>query len=169
MTRPLTARSICCGVRGGSTEIVGTSSGTAPYERSWSDSDAACSLVRGTSTRQPNSGLVSNQDSLSRQPTISPTTISEGASRCLVSAATRASVEATVYCSVVVPMEVTATGVESERPAATRPLATSPMVFSAPMITRVAAPAWALQSTPPSCASTTVISRCLPSVSGMPV
>ena len=30
VTRPLTARSICCGVRGGSTAIVGTSCGTAP-------------------------------------------------------------------------------------------------------------------------------------------
>ncbi len=98
-------------------------------------------MVRGTSTRQPNSGLVSNQDNWSRQPTTSPTTIREGGSRCLVSGATRASVEETVYCSVVVPIEVTATGVESARPAAIRPLATSPMVFSAPMITRVAAPA----------------------------
>ena len=63
VTRPLTARSICCGVRGGSTAIVGTSSGTAPYSRSRCDTTAACSLVRGTRTRQPNSGLVSNQDS----------------------------------------------------------------------------------------------------------
>ena len=30
VTRPLTARSICCGVRGGSTAMVGTSCGTAP-------------------------------------------------------------------------------------------------------------------------------------------
>ena len=30
VTRPLTARSICCGVRGGSTAMVGTSWGTAP-------------------------------------------------------------------------------------------------------------------------------------------
>ena len=30
VTRPLTARSICCGVRGGSTAMVGTCSGTAP-------------------------------------------------------------------------------------------------------------------------------------------
>jgi hypothetical protein len=29
-TSPRIARSICCGLRGGSTEIVGTSSGTAP-------------------------------------------------------------------------------------------------------------------------------------------
>ena len=43
--------------------MVGTSSGTAPYSRSRSETADACSLVRGTSTRQPNSGLVSYQDS----------------------------------------------------------------------------------------------------------
>ena len=63
VTRPLTARSICCGVRGGSTAIVGTCSGTAPQACSRLITSPACSLVRGTSTRQPNSGLVSNQDS----------------------------------------------------------------------------------------------------------
>lgn len=137
MTRPFTARSICCGVRGGSTEIVGTSSGTAPYPRSWSDSDAACSFVRGTSTRQPNSGLVSNQDSLSRQLTTFPTMIRAGASMPLVSDASFCSVETTVSCSVVVPRLVIAAGVESGRPAATRPFATSATAPSAPRMTRV--------------------------------
>src|SRR6185312_2455593 len=52
-TRPLMARSICAGVRGGSTAIVGTSHGIAPYARSRSLIAPACSLVRGTSTFQP--------------------------------------------------------------------------------------------------------------------
>ena len=42
------------------------------------DSEPACSLVRGTSTRQPNSGLVSNHDSVSRRSTTSPTTVTAG-------------------------------------------------------------------------------------------
>ena len=78
VTRPLTARSICCGVRGGSTAIVGTCSGTAPRARSRSDTSSACSLVRGTRTRQPNSGLVSNQDRAAWAVTPSPTTATAG-------------------------------------------------------------------------------------------
>ncbi len=123
------ARSICWGVRGGSTEIVGTSSGTAPYDWSCSDSPAACSLVRGTRTRQPNSGLFSNHDRRSRVPTASPTTISAGSAMpaCLRSAASLPSEDTTVYCSVVVPLWVTATGVVSGLPPAMRalPMATA--------------------------------------------
>ena len=65
-TRPLIARSICAGVRGGSTAIVGTSHGIAPYARSRSLIAPACSLVRGTSTFHPYSGRFSHQPSLSR-------------------------------------------------------------------------------------------------------
>src|SRR6201992_838472 len=54
--------------------MVGTSSGTAPYSRSRSDTTDACSLVLGTSTRQPNSGLVSYQDILLFAAAASPTT-----------------------------------------------------------------------------------------------
>ena len=68
-TRPLIARSICAGVRGGSTAIVGTSNGIAPYARSRSLIAPACSLVRGTSTFQPYSGRLSHQVSLSRWAT----------------------------------------------------------------------------------------------------
>ena len=60
-TRPLIARSICAGVRGGSTAIVGTSHGIAPYARSRALIAPACSLVRGTSTFQPYSGRFSHQ------------------------------------------------------------------------------------------------------------
>ena len=63
-TRPLIARSICAGVRGGSTAIVGTSHGIAPYARSRSLIAPACSLVRGTSTFQPYSGRFSHQRQL---------------------------------------------------------------------------------------------------------
>ena len=52
-TRPLIARSICAGVRGGSTAIVGTSHGIAPQVRSRALMAPACSFVRGTSTFQP--------------------------------------------------------------------------------------------------------------------
>ena len=76
--------------------------------------EPACSLVRGTSTRQPNSGLVSNHDAVSRSPAASPTTAITGwSSRAAGSAvATSASVHATralvaPWC----PCAVTATGV----------------------------------------------------------
>src|SRR5882757_8341185 len=69
------ALSICCGLRGGSTEIVGTSSGIAPYRRSRSINGPAWSFVRGTRIRQPNSGFVSNQESASRCSTTEPTTM----------------------------------------------------------------------------------------------
>ncbi|CFE38814.1 Uncharacterised protein [Mycobacterium tuberculosis] len=52
-TRPLTARSICAGLRGGSTAMVGTSTGSAPYDVSRSLISPAWSLVRGTNTVQP--------------------------------------------------------------------------------------------------------------------
>ena len=65
----------------------------------------ACSLVRGTRTRQPNSGLVSNQDSSSRKATVLPTMASSGlASRAALAAlAAATSVAVTVRCSIVVP------------------------------------------------------------------
>src|SRR4030095_15264970 len=76
-TRPLTARSICAGVRGGSTAIVGTSHGIAPYARSRALIAPACSLVRGTSTFHPYSGRFSHQLRLSHcaepAPTVSTT------------------------------------------------------------------------------------------------
>ena len=85
--------------------------------------------MRGTSTRQPNSGLVSNHDSVSRRSTTSPTTvIAGGAIRAArASAAIRSRVEVTVVCSVVVPTRVIATGVSGERPAATSAAAISPI------------------------------------------
>jgi hypothetical protein len=52
-TKPLTARSIWAGLRGGSTAMVGTSTGRAPWLTSRSLISPAWSLVRGTSTVQP--------------------------------------------------------------------------------------------------------------------
>ena len=133
--------SICCGLRGGSTEIVGTSSGTAPYPRRRVVSEPACSLVRGTSTRQPNSGLVSNQDRASRRLTTSPTTVTAGgdirAARASTAMCSR--VEVTVACSVVVPTRVIATGVWGSRPASTSALAISEIDPTAESSTRVRA------------------------------
>ena len=80
----------------------------------------ACSLVRGTRTRQPNSGLVSNHDSVSRRSTTGPTTVTAGgvifAARA--SAAMRASVETTVSWVVSVPVRSSRPGCSSSRPAA---------------------------------------------------
>src|SRR5690625_720093 len=107
--------------------MVGTSSGTAPCSRSCSDREAACSLVRGTSTRQPNSGRVSNQFSSGWRETGRPTIISAGSTRwwflasfCLSSATSRDSVDVTVVWRVVPPARTTDTGVLPGRPPATR-------------------------------------------------
>src|SRR3954471_22226443 len=75
------ARSIWAGLRGGSTAIVGTSTGTAPYARSRSLISPAWSLVRGTSTRQPNSGRLSHQESLARLSTAAPPVATTGRER----------------------------------------------------------------------------------------
>ena len=65
-------------MRGGSTEMVGTTAAWAPCCSSRAIVEPDCSLVRGTSTSQPNSGLVSNHDSVSRMVTVDPTTASTG-------------------------------------------------------------------------------------------
>ena len=135
-------------MRGGSTAIVGTCSGTAPYSRSRSETLPACSLVRGTSTRQPNSGLVSNQDSAGCAAIPSPTTAIAGPGRvsglipaALRSAGTEPSVVSTVCCSVVVPFQVIASGADSFQPAATSILPRSARPASAPSTTRLPGPA----------------------------
>ena len=67
--------------------------------------------MRGTSTSQPNSGLVSNHDSVSRRDTVDPTTASTGKRPSAIVAPASARVVTTVRCSVLVPRSVTATGV----------------------------------------------------------
>src|ERR687898_654036 len=165
---PRTALSICCGLRGGSTEIVGASSGTAPERRSAADSEPACCRVRGTSTRQPKSGLVSNQDRAARCSTTSPTTATTGAGSfaARTSPATRSSVETTVCCSTVLPDVITATGVVAAVPASISALATWPRWSSARVSTSVSA-VHAAQSTLPVTSMTCTL-RLRPAVSGPP-
>src|SRR3954449_12533835 len=102
--------------------MVGTSTGTAPYARSRSLMSPACSLVRGTRTRQPNSGRLSHQDSLARLSTAAPTVTTTGPLRVSSPAAfsaTAASLLATLFCAVPVPSVVTTTGVLPDRPPST--------------------------------------------------
>ncbi len=116
--------------------MVGTSCGTAPYERSWSERPVACSLVRGTRTFQPNSGFVSNQECEERCATCSPTTAitevavstgaetGEGSTRAAFrSAAMVASVAVNERCRVVVPESVAQNAESGLRPLATSALA----------------------------------------------
>src|SRR5579875_2403044 len=100
---------------------------------------SACSLVLGTSTRQPNSGLLSNQDSARRAATPSPTTATAGP--CAVSRLTPAAFRlagtwpsglTTVCWSVVVPFQVIANWAVSGQPAAISILARSAGPVSAP-------------------------------------
>ena len=107
-------------MRGGSTEMVGTTAACAPWCSSRAIVEPDCSLVRGTSTSQPNSGLVSNHDSVSRMVTVDPTTASTGKRPSAIVADAAPRVVTTVRCSVLVPRSVTATGVSASRPAATR-------------------------------------------------
>src|SRR5450631_2985676 len=98
--------------------MVGTSDGTAPYDRNRSDKSPACSLVRGTNTRQPKSAFVSNHDKAARLLTTSPITRTTGPlnAAAFTSAASAPRVETTVCWSVVVPARVAATAVSAGRP-----------------------------------------------------
>src|SRR5262249_16035599 len=124
--------------------IVGTSSGMAPYSRRRSETTDACSLVRGTSTRQPNNGLVSYEDILLFTAAASPATatplprgVATGPPPALRSGPVRPSVGLTRCWSVVVPSQVIANGVASGQPAAISILPRSAGAVSAPRITRV--------------------------------
>ncbi len=96
--------------------------------------------MRGTSTRQPNSGLVSNQDSVSRRSTTGPTTVIAGGaiSAWRAAEAMSARVETTVRWQVSVPVEVIETDVSAGRPAAISCAAISPMEPTADSSTKVA-------------------------------
>src|SRR5690606_4831634 len=107
-TRPLTARSICAGVRGGSTAMVGTSVGIAPYLRSRALIAPACSLVRGTSTFHPYSGRLSHQPRVWRDVTTEPTTTTTRPLKPSAAATTLSTVEVMVYWVSPVPFPVTA-------------------------------------------------------------
>src|SRR6202000_1360368 len=119
----------------------------APCSRSCSETAAASALVRGTSTRQPNSGLVSYQDSSGCNAAASPTTATASLAltgltpAALRSAVIRPSVEVTVRCAVVVPSQVMATGVPSGQPAAISILPRSAGPAPAPSTTSEPGPA----------------------------
>src|SRR5690606_31105856 len=111
-TRPLIARSIWAGVRGGSTAMVGTSVGIAPYARSRALIAPACSLVRGTSTFQPYSGRLSHQLSFSRSATPLPTSNTTRPVNPSAAATKLSTLEVVVYWVSPVPSPVTATGTD---------------------------------------------------------
>src|ERR1700712_4948713 len=132
-TKPLTALSICAGLRGGSTAMVGTSIGRAPWPTNRSLISPAWSLVRGTSTVQPYSARLSHQFSLARLETVLPIVTTSGPlSGPVDSAATNValssrpdSVDSTERCWHVVPLAVTTQGVDSVNPYSIRVRAAS--------------------------------------------
>jgi hypothetical protein len=166
---PLTARSSCCGVRGGSTEIVGTTLACAPWRCRRANVEADCSFVRGTSTSHPNSGLLSNHDNVSRMVTVDPTTASTGKRPSAIVAPAEDSVVVTVRWSVLVPRSVTATGVAPSRPAAMRASKVWAALSGAPMTTTVTLGSSApVRSTPRAPATRTCTPVELADVSGTP-
>ncbi len=135
-TRPLTARSICAGLRGGSTAMVGTSIGRAPWPTSRSLISPAWSLVRGTSTVQPYRARLSHQFSLARLATVLPMVTTSGPANGPASSLPAGfsstvlsirppSVVSTDRCWQVVPLAVTTAGVLSTRPCSIRVRAAS--------------------------------------------
>ena len=125
--------------------------------------------MRGTSTRQPNSGLVSNHDSVSRRSTTGPTTITAGG--VIRAAGTSAAMFPRVETwspARCVPVRVTETEVSGSRPAATSSAAMSPIVLTAESSTSVGWAAWEAQLIFASLHVTTATSRWVRVVSGMP-
>ena len=112
--------------------------------------------MRGTRTRQPNSGRLSHQDSRARLSTAVPTVATTGPvneSRPAVFSATAASLATTLFCAVPEPPVVTTTGVLPDRPPSTSRAAASGSSSAVPCRTSVppaaaAAPASAVRSTP---------------------
>ena len=106
--------------------MVGTTSAVAPWAASAATMEVDCACVRGTSTRQPNSGRFSNQARRSRWAVPGPTTATRGSGRDSPASASTSEtvprVATTVRWAVVVPPEVTVTSRPSGRPAATEGL-----------------------------------------------
>src|SRR5262249_26961002 len=107
----------------------------------------ACSRVRGTSTRQPNRGLVSYQDIRRWLAAASPTTaiasprvVATVTPAALRSGPIRPSVVTTVCWSVVVPSQLRANGAAPGQPAAISISPRSPGAASAPSTTSGPAP-----------------------------
>ena len=125
--------------------------------------------MRGTRTFQPNSGLVSNQDRLSRSATVVPTTARAGNSRVFMTLATSPRVVTRVAWRIVVPRSVSATGLSADRPAASSLASAAPRSSGWPSRTTVTESATeADQSTCRSLAEITCTAGELLDVSGMP-
>ncbi|CAM5632573.1 hypothetical protein SRIMM317S_05315 [Streptomyces rimosus subsp. rimosus] len=109
--------------------MVGTSCGTAPYSTSWSESEAACSLVRGRGPASRTAACSRTTESWSRRAAAprSPTTAMTGCPpsadgstfAALSTWATEPRVAFQVRWRVVVPATVTVIGVSGLRPAET--------------------------------------------------
>ena len=101
--------------------MVGISITSAPCSASWRLSWLACSRVRVTTTRRPNSGRRSNQLSFFRNDTTSPMMVTAGAVNFSASttSAMVVSVPVIVFCRPVVPQRTMATGVLAAMPLAT--------------------------------------------------
>src|SRR5580765_6100323 len=128
-----------------------------------------CSLVRGTRTFQPNSGLVSNHDSCSRSATVELTTASAGNSTDFITVATSPRVVTRVAWRIVVPRSVRATGLSAGRPASSSLPSAPARSSGAPRSTTVTdSAAEAAQSTWRSLAEITCTAGELLEVSGMP-
>ena len=116
--------------------MVGISKTSAPCSSNWRESWLACSRVRVTTMRWPNSGRFSNQFSFERSFTTSPITVTAGAEKFFAAArsAMSASVPAMDCCRPVVPQRTIATGVAAAIPFALRTSAMAP-IRSAPIKT----------------------------------
>src|SRR5882724_10088748 len=114
--------------------MVGTSNTSAPRSRNWRENWLACSRVRVTTMRWPNSGRFSNQFSFERSFTTSPITVTAGEEKfsAVASSAMSASVPAMDCCRPVVPQRTIATGVAAAIPFALRTSAMWP-IRSAPI------------------------------------
>src|SRR3954447_6056341 len=158
--------------------MVGTSTGTAPYARSRSLISPAWSLVRGTSTRQPNRGRLSHQESLPRLSTAEPTVATTGPLKDSIPAvfsATADSLLATLFWPVPEPLVVTTMGVVAARPPSTSRVAASgscstvPCRTSVPPVAPAAAASAARSTSPHRSAVSAVPPRATPAKAGTAV
>ncbi|OPY04112.1 MAG: hypothetical protein A4E67_02550 [Syntrophaceae bacterium PtaB.Bin038] len=147
-SRPARARSMSPQFAGGAMRIVGKRIASAPSAASSRANSPACSSGLVTTMPFPNRGLASNQSSLGRSATTSPTTRMDGGlNPCFFAfAAMSASVPVSVCCSGVVPHRMSAAGVSGAFPPSTRFRAMFARFLTPMRKTRVPIPASAPQS-----------------------
>ena len=105
---------------GGSTAIVGTSTGTAPCSAIRSLISADCALVRGTSTFQPNMARDSHHWWRCRSPADLPMVTTRSPSMSRPISAMVARVPSADFWAHSEPEQVTVTGVPADRPCSAR-------------------------------------------------